>query len=60
MFEYFFEFPFSMLDRFEELTGCSLGQEFLIINYQYGENFSGPGKFPSGLQVVTCGLKILF
>ena len=45
VFEYYQEYPLSMLDRFEELTGGSLGQMFLVINYQYGEEFSGPGKF---------------
>ena len=42
-----------MLDRFEEVTGGGLGQAFMVINYQYGEDFSGPGKLAASAHSLT-------
>ena len=40
--EYFEEFPFRMIHRFQEITGKSISS-FVLINYQYNSEYSGPG-----------------
>lgn len=37
------EFPLLLLPRFEEITGKKINT-FILMNYEYGKNFSGPGK----------------
>ena len=42
-FEYFEEVPLGLIDDFEHVTGKAL-KRFVIVNYEYGPDFSGPGK----------------
>ncbi|XP_041364524.1 FAD-dependent oxidoreductase domain-containing protein 2-like [Gigantopelta aegis] len=42
-FEYFEEFPIYMLHRFPALTGKP-AESIIVLNMQYGTNFSGPGN----------------
>jgi hypothetical protein len=42
--EYIEEFPFNLLNNFNQTTGYLINGSFIVINYQYGADFSGPGK----------------
>ena len=41
--EYFEEFPVNLIHRLPDCTGRSF-DEIIVLNLQYGTNFSGPGK----------------
>ncbi|XP_031575039.1 FAD-dependent oxidoreductase domain-containing protein 2-like [Actinia tenebrosa] len=41
--EYYEEVPLKLLHKFEEYTGRSVGP-MIVINMEYGRNYSGPGK----------------
>lgn len=43
-FEYFEEFPLGLVKDFARLTGKQLSK-FIIVNFEYGSEFSGPGNF---------------
>ena len=43
LFYYYEEYPIRLLNEFEKMTGKHL-KRFFLINYEYGKNFSGPGK----------------
>lgn len=43
--QYYEDFPVKMLARFAELTGADINSKrFLVLDFEYGRNFSGPGK----------------
>lgn len=44
-FEYFEEFPKGLLPEFEKTTGCEF-KRGIVLNFEYGKNFSGPGSDP--------------
>lgn len=41
-FEYYEEFPLALINRFKEISGKSI-EKFVVVNYEYGPDFSGPG-----------------
>lgn len=45
MFEYFEEIPIGVLPEFEKHTGRTF-ERGIIVNLEYGKNFSGPGSDP--------------
>ncbi|KAG1650857.1 FAD-dependent oxidoreductase domain-containing protein 2 [Nymphon striatum] len=43
--QYFEDFPIKMFAEFSELTGVDItSKSFLVMDFEYGRNFSGPGK----------------
>ena len=43
--EFIEEFPLLLLADIEKITGFKGVESFLMVNYQYGHNFSSPGNF---------------
>ena len=50
--EYFEEFPVYLIHRLPDITGRPF-DEVIVLNLQYGANFSGPGKYVFSMDRAT-------